>query len=116
MESRDNGFYAITIAIFSILASAVLTLNLKVIYENRLLREDINNNDLFITNTKEIEDKIDRLSKKMADNHIKRLNEGKCSASVGAQYLKLSSDVERIGDHLININDKDYEISHWKDK
>ena len=46
------------------------------------------------------------------DNHIKRLNEGKCSASVGAQYLKLSSDVERIGDHLININDKNYEISH----
>lgn len=65
-----------------------------------------------LSKAKEIEDKIDKLSKKMADNHIKRLNEGKCSASVGAQYLKLSSDVERIGDHLININDKDYEISH----
>lgn len=61
---------------------------------------------------KDIEEDIDKLSSKMADNHIKRLNEGKCSASVGAQYLKLSSDVERIGDHLININDKNYEISH----
>lgn len=61
---------------------------------------------------KKIEDRIDDLSEKMAENHIIRLNNGKCSANVGAQYLKLSSDVERIGDHLININDQDYEISH----
>ena len=64
------------------------------------------------TKAKKIEENIDKLSKKMAENHIKRLNNGKCSANVGAQYLKLSSDVERIGDHLININDHDYEISH----
>ena len=61
---------------------------------------------------KKIEESVDTLSKQMAENHIKRLNSGKCSANVGAQYLKLSSDVERIGDHLININDHDYEISH----
>ena len=73
MESRNNGFYAITVAIFSILASAVLTLNLKVIYENRLLREDINNNDLFITNTKEIEDKIEEY--KNIDNSIDAIKE-----------------------------------------
>ena len=61
---------------------------------------------------KKIEDKIDDLSEKMEENHIIRLNKGTCSANVGAQYLRLSSDVERIGDHLININDQDYEISH----
>ena len=61
---------------------------------------------------KKIEDKIDDLTEKMEENHIIRLNKGTCSANVGAQYLKLSSDVERIGDHLININDQDYEISH----
>lgn len=59
-----------------------------------------------------VEEKVDKLSKKMNDHHIKRLNEGSCSASVGAQYLKLASDAERIGDHLININVKDYVISH----
>ena len=59
-----------------------------------------------------LEEKIDRLTMNMARNHIRRLNEGTCSPSVGAQYLKLSSDAERIGDHLININDKDYVISH----
>ncbi len=59
-----------------------------------------------------IEDQIDALSKRMSEQHIRRLNEGSCSANVGAQYLKLSSDSERIGDHLININDTDYVISH----
>ena len=59
-----------------------------------------------------IEENIDELSKQMSENHIQRLNKGICSALVGAQYLKLSSDVERIGDHLININDHNYEISH----
>lgn len=59
-----------------------------------------------------LEDQIDALTREMADSHIRRLNEGNCSANVGAQYLKLSSDAERIGDHLININDQDYVISH----
>ena len=48
----------------------------------------------------------------MASNHIKRLNVGTCSATTGTQYLKFANDAERIGDHLININDKDYIISH----
>ncbi len=48
----------------------------------------------------------------MANNHIIRLNNNQCNAEAGAQFLKLASDVERIGDHLININDKNYEISH----
>ncbi len=59
-----------------------------------------------------IEDQIDDLTRKMAQNHIQRLSRGECTANLGAQYLKLSSDTERIGDHLININDKDYMISH----
>ncbi|MBR4421025.1 MAG: Na/Pi cotransporter family protein [Erysipelotrichaceae bacterium] len=61
---------------------------------------------------KAIEEQIDKLTSSMADKHIERLNAGICSANVGAQYLKLASDAERIGDHLININDKNYEISH----
>ena len=56
----------------------------------------------------EIEEKIDDITEMMSDNHIKRMNKGECNADLGAQYLQLSSDVERIADHLININDKDY--------
>lgn len=49
------------------------------------------------------EDKIDLLTAQMADNHIKRLSEGSCTPEVGAQYLSLSSNAERIADHLINV-------------
>ena len=59
-----------------------------------------------------LEEKIDKLSRRMASNHIKRLNVGTCSATTGTQYLKFANDAERIGDHLININDKDYVIGH----
>lgn len=60
----------------------------------------------------DIEEHIDDYTEMMANNHIKRMNKGKCNADTGSQYLQLSSDVERIADHLININDKDLIISH----
>ncbi|MBR3303406.1 MAG: hypothetical protein IKI67_04395 [Bacteroidales bacterium] len=34
---------------------------------------------------------------------MNRMANGICTPSVGAQYLSLSSDVERIADHLINV-------------
>ncbi|MBR0138233.1 MAG: Na/Pi cotransporter family protein [Erysipelotrichaceae bacterium] len=69
-------------------------------------------NRLEFIKAKATEEHIDKLTKKMSDNHISRLNAGICDATVGAQYLKLASDVERIGDHLINVIDKNYELSH----
>ncbi len=71
-----------------------------------------NGNRLSFIKSMKIEDKVDELSKKMAENHIARLSRNQCSAEAGAQFLKLASDVERIGDNLININDRDYEVSH----
>ena len=59
-----------------------------------------------------LEDIVDDLTEKMAANHIERMNNGKCNADIGSQYLSLTSDVERVADHLININDKDSVISH----
>ena len=50
-----------------------------------------------------IEEQIDEYTKMMEDNHIKRMGEGHCNASVGAQYLEMSSNAERIADHLINV-------------
>ena len=50
-----------------------------------------------------IEDEIDDYTKLMEDNHIKRLSQGICTPTTGAQYLSLSTNVERIGDHLINV-------------
>ncbi len=51
----------------------------------------------------EIEEEIDRFTARMAENHIVRLNENACTPEVGAQYLSLSANVERIADHYINV-------------
>ena len=50
-----------------------------------------------------IEEEIDDFTKRMEDNHIERLSQGICNPNSGAQYLELSSDTERIADHLINV-------------
>ncbi|MCQ2134313.1 MAG: Na/Pi cotransporter family protein [Bacteroidales bacterium] len=50
-----------------------------------------------------IEEEIDDYTKVMEDNHIIRLSNGICTPTTGAQYLSLSTNVERIGDHLINV-------------
>ncbi|MBR4503386.1 MAG: Na/Pi cotransporter family protein [Candidatus Methanomethylophilaceae archaeon] len=50
-----------------------------------------------------IEDKIDDLTDKMSADHIERLNEGVCKPDVGAEYLSLASDTERIADHFVNV-------------
>lgn len=50
-----------------------------------------------------IEAEIDVITEKMGKNHITRLNEGICTPIVGAQYMSLASNAERIGDHIFNI-------------
>ena len=50
-----------------------------------------------------IEEEIDDFTKRMEDSHIERLAKGICNANAGAQYLELSSNTERIADHLINV-------------
>lgn len=49
------------------------------------------------------EDQVDDLNDLMEQRHIERLAIGKCSALVGAQYIELASNSERISDHLINV-------------
>lgn len=50
-----------------------------------------------------IEDQIDKITSRMEENHIIRLNQGICTAIVGSQYMSLASNSERIADHLINV-------------
>ncbi|MBQ5944656.1 MAG: Na/Pi cotransporter family protein [Bacteroidales bacterium] len=50
-----------------------------------------------------IEEEIDDYTKRMEEGHIVRMEKGICTPSVGAQYLELSSNAERIADHMINI-------------
>ena len=49
------------------------------------------------------EDKVDDLTDYMETKHIERMAAGECSATVGAQYIELASNSERVSDHLINV-------------
>lgn len=51
----------------------------------------------------DVEESVDEITEAMADHHIRRLSEGSCLPSVGAEFLSLASDVERIADHFINV-------------
>jgi len=50
-----------------------------------------------------LEDNIDEFKLNLSNTHIKRLNEGICTASTGALFLSLVSNLERIADHMRNI-------------
>ena len=53
--------------------------------------------------TNKIEAEIDKITARMESNHITRLEEGICTPMVGAHYLSLSSNAERVADHLVNV-------------
>ncbi|WP_252502939.1 Na/Pi cotransporter family protein [Sporosarcina sp. Marseille-Q4943] len=46
---------------------------------------------------------IDKMERKFRKNHIIRLNEGHCSAQAGMVFVDIVSNLERIGDHAVNI-------------
>lgn len=50
-----------------------------------------------------IEDEVDKITTRMEENHIIRLNKGICTAIVGSQYMSLASNSERVADHFINM-------------
>ncbi|MCH5156719.1 MAG: Na/Pi cotransporter family protein [Clostridiales bacterium] len=56
-----------------------------------------------LSEANDIEDNVDDFTAAMGKHHVKRLREGVCTPEVGAQYLSLSTSVERIADHLINV-------------
>lgn len=56
-----------------------------------------------VTIVRTLEDKIDNLEKELRMSHIRRLNSGVCDAVVGAIFLDLINNLERVGDHSINI-------------
>ncbi len=51
----------------------------------------------------EMEDAIDKMERTLRKQHIRRLNEGKCSGASGIVFVDILSNLERIGDHAVNI-------------
>ena len=50
-----------------------------------------------------VEEQIDDMTNRMAENHIKRLHDKTCSPEVGSQYISLASNTERVADHFVNM-------------
>ena len=83
------------------------------------LNDIINLVDEFITNVKNLyfsndkenamkdftenEDKIDKLRKQYKKNHLKRLDEGKCSLPAGLAFVDLLNTLEKIADNIYAI-------------
>ncbi|KYG32119.1 Na/Pi cotransporter family protein [Alkalihalobacillus trypoxylicola] len=49
------------------------------------------------------EEKIDKMERNLRKKHIKRLNDGICTGSAGIVFVDIISNLERIGDHAVNI-------------
>lgn len=49
------------------------------------------------------EEQIDQMERKYRKRHIIRVNEGLCTASAGIVFVDILSNLERIGDHAVNI-------------
>ncbi|WP_433958811.1 Na/Pi cotransporter family protein [Cytobacillus horneckiae] len=49
------------------------------------------------------EEQIDKMERKLRKQHIIRLSEGICSGQAGIVYVDILSNLERIGDHAVNI-------------
>ena len=62
-----------------------------------------NNNVTLARQVIEQDDIIDDMESDLRKGHIARLNAGACSAAAGAVYLDILSNLERIGDHAVNL-------------
>lgn len=49
------------------------------------------------------EEKIDNMERKLRKDHIVRMNEGSCTGTAGVVFVDIISNLERIGDHAVNI-------------
>ncbi|SDN42178.1 phosphate:Na+ symporter [Alkalicoccus daliensis] len=49
------------------------------------------------------EEEIDKMERQLRKKHIMRLNEGLCEGSAGIVFVDMISNLERIGDHSVNI-------------
>ncbi|CDQ24364.1 phosphate transport system regulatory protein PhoU [Halobacillus karajensis] len=49
------------------------------------------------------ENELDRMERSYRKKHIIRLNEGVCTGQAGIVFVDMISNLERIGDHAVNI-------------
>lgn len=66
--------------------------------------EALRTNDKALANDVRLkEDQIDKMERSLRKKHIMRMNEGLCSGQAGIVFVDIISNLERIGDHAVNI-------------
>lgn len=81
----------------------------KVMYEKVVKLYDLtkvailNNDENVLNDIDAIEEDVDGMRKTLLDEHIERLNSGKCKAENSSIFINLVSNLERLGDHLTYI-------------
>ena len=63
----------------------------------------INKNINLIEEIDSIEEGVDNMRKQLIDEHIERLNNGKCKPENSSIFINMVSNLERLGDHLTYI-------------
>lgn len=56
-----------------------------------------------LAESKDLEERVDAITEDMSQKHIERAKSGECEISIGAYYLSLISDSERVADHIYNM-------------
>lgn len=78
------------------------------------------NDEMAATHVEPLEEVIDTLSKKIKENHIRRLQKGKCTIEMGFILEDILTGLERVSDHcsnvaveMITIYDNDYNTHEY---
>lgn len=69
----------------------------------KVMKAYVNRDRSSLREANAIEEKIDDFTRKMQEGHIRRMDEGICTSDIGAQYMSLASNAERVADHFINV-------------
>lgn len=94
-----------------------VTFSSMAVEEMKVIYESVDNaiNSAFMALTTEdtayvgevdaFEGKVDDLRDMYKDSHIERLNNGQCNINAGVLFLDILTNLERIGDHCVNVAD-----------
>jgi phosphate:Na+ symporter len=77
----------------------------QVAINNMLLNISMEPEDVDLDHAITLEDEIDRLREEYRNNHYTRLESGDYSPRAGVNYIDVLNRLERIGDHILNVNE-----------
>jgi len=75
--------------------------SLKDVLFMKLMKECVSGISSDTNNSNQIN--YNNLEKEFREGHIMRLNEGICTGAEGSIFLDMLSNMERVGDHAVNI-------------